>query len=69
MQQAEASVAIKELWRQHGFGDASFYNWRAKFGGMSISDGKRLKELEAENTRLKGNPPAKALHPEVEFSR
>ena len=34
LQQAEAGVAIKELCRQHGFSDASFYNWRVKFGGM-----------------------------------
>jgi len=42
LQQAEAGVAIKELCRQHGFSDASFYNWRAKFGGMSVPDAKRL---------------------------
>ena len=53
LQQAEAGVAIKELCRQHGFSDASFYNWRAKFGGMSVPDAKRLKELEAENAKLK----------------
>lgn len=53
LQQAEAGVAIKELCRQHAFSDASFYNWRAKFGGMSVPDAKRLKELEAENAKLK----------------
>ena len=53
LQQAEAGVPIKELCRQHGFSDASFYNWRAKFGGMSVPDAKRLKELEAENGKLK----------------
>ena len=53
LQQAEAGVAIKELCRQHGFSDASFYNWRAKFGGISVPDAKRLKELEAENAKLK----------------
>ena len=53
LKQAEAGVPIKELCRQHGFSDASFYTWRAKFGGMSIPDAKRLKELEAENARLK----------------
>ena len=53
LKQAEAGVAVKELCRQHGFSDASFYTWRAKFGGMSIPDAKRLKELEAENGRLK----------------
>lgn len=53
LKQAEAGVPVKELCRQHGFSDASFYNWRAKFGGMDVSDAKRLKELETENTRLK----------------
>lgn len=42
-----------ELCRQHGFSDASFYNWRAKFGGMTVPDAKRLRELEAENAQLK----------------
>lgn len=48
-----AGVAIKDLCRKHGFSDASFYLWRSKFGGMSVSDAKRLKELETENSRLK----------------
>ena len=53
LQQAEAGVPVKELCRQHGFSDASFYTWRAKFGGMTVPDAKRLKELESENARLK----------------
>jgi putative transposase len=53
LKQAEAGVSVKELCRKHGFSDASFYTWRAKFAGMSISDAKRLKELEAENGKLK----------------
>ena len=53
LKQSEASVAVKELCRQHCFSDASFYNWRAKFGGIEVSDAKRLKELETENARLK----------------
>jgi putative transposase len=39
--------------RKHGFSEGSYYLWRRKFGGMSVSDAKRLKELEIENTRLK----------------
>ncbi len=39
--------------RKHGFSEQSFYRWRSKFGGMEVSDAKRLKELEAENARLK----------------
>jgi len=46
-------VPVKELCRQHGFSDASFYNWRAKFGGMTVPDAKRLRDLEAENAQLK----------------
>jgi putative transposase len=53
LREADAGVAIKELCRKHGFSDASFYLWRSKFGGMSVSDAKRLKELETENSRLK----------------
>ena len=53
LQEAEAGMAVKELCRKHGFSDASFYTWRAKFGGMSVSEAKRLKDLEHENARLK----------------
>ena len=53
LKQAEAGVPVKELCRQHGFSDASIYTWRAKFGGMTVPDAKRLKELESENARLK----------------
>lgn len=53
LKQVEAGVPVKELCRQHRFSDVSFYTWRAKFGGMSVSDAKRLRELEAENSRLK----------------
>lgn len=53
LREAEAGVAVKELCRKHGFSDASFYLWRNKLGGMSVSDAKRLRELETENTRLK----------------
>jgi putative transposase len=53
LREAEAGVNIKDLCRQHGFSDVSFYTWRRKFGGMDVSDAKRLKELETENSRLK----------------
>lgn len=53
LREAEAGLPIKELCRRHGFSEASYYLWRSKFGGMSVSDTKRLKELETENTRLK----------------
>ncbi|WP_167706746.1 IS3 family transposase [Xanthomonas arboricola] len=53
LREAEAGVAIKDLCRRHGFSEASYYLWRSKFGGMSVSGAKRLKDLEAENARLK----------------
>lgn len=53
LREAEAGLPIKELCRRHGFSEASYYLWRSKFGGMSVYDAKRLKELETENTRLK----------------
>lgn len=46
-------MPIAELCRKHAFSEASYYLWRSKFGGMNISDAKRLKELETENARLK----------------
>ena len=49
----EAGLPVKDLCRRHGFSEASYYLWRSKFGGMSVSDAKRLKELEPENGRLK----------------
>jgi putative transposase len=53
LREAEAGLPVKELCRRHGFSEASYYLWRSKFGGMSVPDAKRLKELEAENGRLK----------------
>lgn len=53
LRQAEAGVAIKDLCRREGFSEATFYKWRSKFGGMEASDAKRLRELEAENAKLK----------------
>ncbi len=53
LREADSGVPVKELARKHGFSDASFYLWRSKFGGMDVSDAKRLKALESENARLK----------------
>lgn len=53
LKEAEAGVSAKDLCRRHGFSEASFYVWRSKFGGLEVSDAKRLKALEAENARLK----------------
>lgn len=53
LREAAAGVAIKDLCRRHGFSEASYYLWRSKFDGMTVSDAKRLKALEQENARLK----------------
>ena len=53
LRQAEAGMPIKEVCRGGGFSDATFYKWRAKFGGMEASEAQRLRELEAENAKLK----------------
>lgn len=46
-------MVVKDLCRRHGFSEASYYLWRSKFGGLDVSDVKRLKALEQENARLK----------------
>ena len=51
LRQAEAGIRVVDLCRQHGISDATFYKWRSKFGGMNISDAKRLRQLEEENAR------------------
>lgn len=53
IKQAESGVPISELCREHGMSNASFYKWRAKYGGMDASLMARMKELEDENRRLK----------------
>ena len=53
LKEAEAGVSLEDLIRQHGFSKASFYKWKVKYSGMSVSELRRLKELEEENRRLK----------------
>jgi putative transposase len=53
LNQAEAGTPVPELCREHGMSSASFYKWRSKYGGMDVSLMTRMKELEAENSRLK----------------
>lgn len=53
LKQAESGVPIPDLCREHSMSTASFYKWRAKYGGMDASMNKRMKELEAENQLLK----------------
>jgi putative transposase len=65
LREADAGVPVKELCRKHGFSEASYYLWRSKFGGMDVSDAKRLKALEAENAKLKQLLAEKMLENEV----
>ena len=53
LKEHQAGLGAKELCRKHGVSDATFYKWRAKFGGMEVSDAKKLRALEAENAKLK----------------
>lgn len=49
----EAGAKVTDLVRQHGMSEQSFYRWKSKYGGMEVSDAKRLRELESENAKLK----------------
>ncbi|VAX19139.1 Transposase, IS3/IS911 family [hydrothermal vent metagenome] len=53
LKEVEGGRSVKEVCREYGFSDATYYNWRAKYGGMELADVKRLKDLEQENRRLK----------------
>ena len=53
LQEAEAGVAVNDLLRTHGISRATFFKWRRKYGGASVSDVTRLRELDAENAKLK----------------
>ena len=53
LKEHQAGLGAKELCRKHGVSDATFYEWRSKYGGMEVSEGKRLKALEVENAKLK----------------
>ena len=53
LKQAEAGMTVASLCRQHGMSDATFYKWRSKYGGMDVSEARRLRGLEEENQRLK----------------
>jgi putative transposase len=53
LKDAEGGIAVADLLRKHGISKATFFKWRSKYGGASVSDVKRLRELEAENAKLK----------------
>ncbi len=53
LKEADSGVPVKEVCRAHGISDATYYKWKSKYGGLDASDLKRLRELEAENSKLK----------------
>ena len=53
LKEADAGMAVKEICRKHGISDATYYNWKSKYGGMEASDLKRMKELESELSQYK----------------
>jgi putative transposase len=53
LQEAETGTKVMEVCRKHGISDATYYNWKAKYGGMTVSDARKLRSLEEENRRLK----------------
>ena len=53
LDEANTGIKVEELCRKHGISQPTYYNWKAKFGGMTVSEAKRLRTLEAENGKLK----------------
>lgn len=53
LKEHQAEIVVAEICRKHGISDATFYAWRSKYGGMEVSDAKRLKSLEEENRKRK----------------
>ena len=53
LKQQEAGMKVADLCREHGISDATFYNWKSKYGGLDVNEAQRLRELEDENRRLK----------------
>jgi len=53
LKEHQAGIAVADICRKHGISDATFYNWRNRYGGMEVSDARRLKALEDENRKLK----------------
>ena len=53
LKEADAGMQVKEICRKYGFSDATYYTWKKKYGGLEVSDVRRLRELEAENAKLK----------------
>lgn len=65
LQEAEAGAVVRDLCRRHGITETTFYRWRTKYGGMQVSEARRLKQLEDENRRLKRIVADQALNLQV----
>ena len=65
LKEAEAGLAVNEVFRKHGISSATYYQWKSKYGGLEASDLKRIKALEAENARLKRMYADKAMETEA----
>lgn len=65
LKEGEAGISLDDLCRKHNIGQSTYYNWRAKYGGMELSDMKRLKALEEENRRLKALYADTALEKQI----
>ncbi len=61
LKEAEAGISVADLCRKYGMSDATYYNWKAKYGGMTASDLKKLKQYESENSKLKQMVAEQAL--------
>lgn len=61
LKEAEAGVPMKELCRRLGVSNATFYHWKAKYGGLEVNEARRLRQLEEENSRLKKSVAQQAL--------
>ena len=53
LKEADSGIAVKEVCRKYGISDATYYKWKSKYGGLEVSDVRRMRELEAENSKLK----------------
>lgn len=65
LKEGESGISLDDLCRKHNIGQSTYYNWRAKYGGMELSDIKRLKALEEENRRLKSLYADTALEKQI----
>lgn len=65
LKQGEVGMAVPDICREHGISSATFYKWRSKYGGLDVSMMSRLKELEAENSRLKKMYAEERLNSEI----